>query len=173
GSSRRNITRKEREMNWTLGIGASVSMAKVYSDIAGIGFDVLLEKPLSQKFSFTARLGYNQFLGEYRETPPTPDSSIKKNFSNIPVMVGARYYFTNGLYAAAELGAAIAGGDNSTHLSLGPSVGYKFNFKKSSLDLSARYSYIKEAATFPENTQLIKGGYDIWSFHITYSFINF
>lgn len=84
----------EKKMHLGADVGAAIPILTPYSDGAGIGFGGLLrfEYVLSPMLHVTARAGYIHHLAKNSVT-----------FSQIPILVGAKYFFGQ-VYGAAEVG---------------------------------------------------------------------
>jgi hypothetical protein len=158
---------------WRFAIALNVSKPSLYTNMTGIGAEAQAEFPLNRKFYLTASAGYNFFYGTF---PLSKDSmgidTLKgKDFANAPLLAGIRYYVSEALYLSAEAGVAIgAHSNNSTHLALAPSVGWRIPVRRSNIDVGIRFMRIAGGATIPENPPLKKGEYNIWSLRIAYVF---
>lgn len=124
----------------------------------GIGGSLRYERPINDNLSWMATVGYISFAEK-------DDSGVK--FSMIPVLGGAKYYFTesfNGFYVGAEagfvsakakvefLGQSVSATD--TEFGFGPQVGYHISV----LDISARYLMVSDANSIGIRVAYVFGG---------------
>lgn len=156
--------------------GASVLRPDIYS-MTGAGITVQFERFVSNSISMTAAAGYHRIFGEYTigtklDTAGIPiGDSVAKNFSQLPVLLGARYYPLRPLYIAFEAGYSFKASKNvSSYLSLSPSVGVKIPVGDGNIDLTINYLYMNGKATIPEKTKLEKGNFGFWCFRVAYGF---
>lgn len=120
------------EKPFKFGAGALIGLPMGdYSDVASLayGFDVLCEYAVAPEFGVTLSAGYL-------------DWAKKSGFSGaklgqIPVLVGAKYYFTESLYGSAQLGISFftASGAGSA-FTFAPGVGMKLT---DNIDLLLKY----------------------------------
>jgi hypothetical protein len=140
----------------------------------GIGFEIQREHLFTKKFSWTASAGYIHFSGPYTYVNYSSiehDTTIN-SYGNIPAFLGLRYYCWKKLFLGAEIGAMIKASNNTgTHLSLAPSVGYKFHIaKQHGIDVGLRLINALAGFGTPESNGLTNGGYGVWVFKAAYSF---
>ena len=127
-------------------VGAELALPQGdLGDFVGMGFggSVRYEAPINDNLSWMGTVGFLTF-GE------KDNSTVKA--SMIPVLAGAKYYFTessNGFYAGAELGLVFASSkyeilgeeekESSSEFAFGPQIGYHL----ANIDISARYLIMK------------------------------
>jgi len=133
--------------NGRFSIGANVAMPMGdFGDAAGVGFGGSLryEMPVGDNLGLTGTVGYLTFGGK--------DFFDGINFNLIPIMVGAKYYFTeqqNGFYAGIAVGmtsssTSAEGSESSTVFTWAPGIGYHLD----NIDLGLDYnSYTKDEFT--------------------------
>lgn len=112
----------------------------VYS--IGIGASVQAELPVAESLLATGSVGYSSF---------SPKSDFKDFIDAagfIPVKVGAKYFFANNFYGAAQVGASIGTADGSeTTFAWTPGIGMIFN----KIDAGIRYeSWTKDGASLDQ-----------------------
>ncbi|MBV4357244.1 hypothetical protein [Pinibacter aurantiacus] len=144
------------------------------NNTTGVGLEIQTERLFSKNFSCTASLGYIHFSGTYTYIDYSSiahDTSIS-SYGHIPLFAGLRYYCWKKLFLGAEIGAMIQGSSNtSTHISLAPSVGYKFDVaKQHGIDVGLRLINTLPGYGTPEANTLTKGGYGIWVLKAAYAF---
>ncbi|MEP6950956.1 MAG: hypothetical protein ABI863_16840 [Ginsengibacter sp.] len=158
-----------------VGIGAVISVPGSFSkgetsSALGVGLDIKLEKVFSKNFSGTLGLGYNYFTGNYtyyNYAGTTAGYAVGKNFANLPILAGLKYYFGRKLYVSGEAGMLIKASSNTgSHLAISPSAGYILPVAKKAIDVGIRLLYVKPGFGTPESTSLQNGGYSFWSLRI-------
>jgi hypothetical protein len=157
--------------------GASFSAATSFpnnssANATGIGIDLSMEKQILPKLSWTLRGGITFFSGNYKYITYIYDYGIVAipHFALIPLTTGLRYYYLKNLYLGGEAGLMIKGSSNTgTHSMLMPSAGYLIPAGKSRIDLGISWVYINRGFRAPENNALKNGGYNFWSFRVTYA----
>lgn len=108
---------------WSLGLGGSVQAEHYFND----------------NVSGTAFFGYNNFTGK------TVDRSLNtknKNYSILPLRVGARYYMLESFHVGPQLGVGFlsVGNISQTALAYSLQAGYNFNTKKGrAVDATIKY----------------------------------
>jgi hypothetical protein len=91
----------------------------------GIGASGQLEFGLQDKLNFTATAGFITFSGK-----SIAGTNVKfQGQAFIPVRAGAKYFFTTGIYGAAQLGVAFLNNGGGTAFSYSPQLGYEFKTK--------------------------------------------
>lgn len=110
----------------------------------GFGGSLVYIAPIAENLKFTGSAGYINFSGKTISASGYGFTVSQKipNAGAIPLKAGLRYYFIENFYGAAEVGAAISTGDNSsgTAFAYSPGIGIEFPVSdKSSIDLGARY----------------------------------
>jgi len=112
------------------------------SAISGVGFggSVSGELNVVKNLNLTASAGYLNFSYKKVFRDYFKAAGVG-NMAAIPVKGGAKYYFGQNFYGAAELGAAFSTGEGSeTAFIYAPTLGTSFSVSpKSSLDLGIRY----------------------------------
>jgi hypothetical protein len=130
----------------------------------GIAINVKAEQFFSKKFSGTLRIGYNYFKGDLVYW----DGKMDKNFTLIPVLLGARYYIQK-LYLGFETGAAFKGSKNVyTNIAVAPSFGYLCK----RINININILSILGFPSIPENTFLQRGGYSYLGVKFGYKIFN-
>jgi hypothetical protein len=142
-----------------------------------LGADGAIAIPVGD-FSDAASLGLGALLRfEYRLTPPLAALTARlgyiyhfeKNgvsFSQIPILLGGKYFVNEGAYAALELGVvnARASGDvassSSTNLAMSIGGGYQ----RGALDLRAGLHILDLSETGSSLTLAVNVGYDFVAF---------
>ncbi len=147
----------QSKISFNAGANLALPMGS-FSDVAGFGFgaSVGAQMPLADKITGTASVGYLMF-GE-KELGPA-GFSVKSSFSAIPILVGAKYAFSDNFYGAAETGFHLFSSTvkseitifgttttseatgSSTDFTLGLGGGYMFG----KFDVSAKYYLISNA----------------------------
>jgi hypothetical protein len=163
----------------TYSVGALVSTPAYFpntetNNTTGIGFEIQTERLFSKKFSCTASAGYIHYSGNYtyiNYSSFAHDTTIN-SYGNVPLFAGLRFYCWKKLFLGAEIGAMIQASSNTgTHLSLAPSVGYKFAVgKQQGIDVGVRLVNTLPSYGVPEENGLMKGGYGVWVLKVAYSF---
>ncbi|RFZ90842.1 hypothetical protein D0C36_17985 [Mucilaginibacter conchicola] len=116
-------------------VGLPLGDAKNASNLI-IGGSLKYEHPVAENVFITGSAGYSKFLNN--EEAKAADYS----FSAIPVKVGVKYFFDQGFYGEAQIGAAFLHesiGDNSgnaTAFAYSPGIGYAFT---PNFDIGVRY----------------------------------
>jgi hypothetical protein len=110
-----------------------------FSDVSGLGFGavVTVKYPVMPKLVATATAGYLYFLEKEQSIL---GSTIKTQYSGIPIVAGVRYYVMPALYVGGEVGILMMSGtaesnipglgnisvsDDTNKLSFAPQVGYE------------------------------------------------
>lgn len=91
--------------NINLSVGGELSMPMgTFGDAAGIGFGgtVRGEYPINDQIVGIADVGYLMWGGETIDLGGLGE--ITTDYSAIPILVGAKYYFDKGFYAIAQVG---------------------------------------------------------------------
>lgn len=110
----------------------------------GYGGSLQYQHPVAESLLITGSAGYTNFQSK-------EILGVKVNSGAIPVKAGARYYFGENFFAAAELGAAIGTekGDKTAFI-YAPGIGVDFPVSdKGSIELGGRY----EAWSADSNTR--------------------
>ncbi|WP_462264253.1 hypothetical protein [Mucilaginibacter sp.] len=102
--------------------GIPIGEGHDYFDFA-IGGTLKLEVPVNASpFHITITSGYNRFIGKkyttYYSSYYVPNEYANKRIPGagfIPVKLGTKYYFSNGLYFEGEYGTSIHTGDGEDH----------------------------------------------------------
>ncbi len=134
-----------------------------FGDAAGIGFGPLVrfEHNLIPKLNLTGRVGFIYHLGKDVGTATI-------TYTEIPVLVGAKYDVTDAIYGAAEIGVirtgasvkigGTTGSSSDTNLGLTLGGGYKLN----AIDIRAGL-HILDLGHAGDSMELVVGaGYNFW-----------
>jgi opacity protein-like surface antigen len=109
-----------------------------FSSISEVGFggSLAYQHAVADKLYLTGNAGYLSFTGK------DLGFGIKLNTQWIPVKAGAKYFFANNFYGAAELGAVFSAGEGQSGnaFAYAPSLGMEFPVAdKTSIDVGVRY----------------------------------
>lgn len=101
----------------------------------GIGGTAQVEVPVQQNFNVTGTAGIILYNGK------TVGNGLKNtSLSIIPIRVGGKYFFTQGVYGAAQLGLGIINRGFGTAFAYSPQIGYEFRTNSGkAIDLSFKY----------------------------------
>ncbi len=101
----------------------------------GIGATAQVEMPVQQNFNVTGTAGIIVYNGK------SVGNGLKNaSLSIIPIRVGGKYFFTQGVYGAAQLGIGIINRYNGTAFAYSPQLGYEFRTNSGkAIDLSLKY----------------------------------
>lgn len=114
----------------------------VYS--AGFGATAQAEYMIAEKFGVTLNAGYIHFSGK-DYTLPVIGTVKGSSIGQIPVLVGARYYFIKDIYLSGQLGFSSFTKDGGTAFTYAPGIGAKFSV----LDVTLKYlGATKDSETF-------------------------
>jgi hypothetical protein len=143
----------------TMSAGGSLALPMGdFGNVVGVGFGATVggEMPLTDKIIGTATLGYLMWGGKELDLGL---GKITTDFSSIPILVGAKYYFNKGFYGIGQLGfhmftitakstitffgstSTAEASESTTEFTIGIGGGYEIG----NLDLSAAYYLIKDA----------------------------
>ncbi|MBC7422156.1 MAG: hypothetical protein H7334_01745 [Ferruginibacter sp.] len=127
----------QRSQNFKFSVGTELlfptgSFATGYS--FGIGATAQAEIPVQQNLNVTGTTGiifYNgKSLGGVKNT----------GLNIIPIKAGVKYFFTDGIYGAAQLGIGILNKGGGTAFAYTPAIGYEFRTRRGrALDVSFKY----------------------------------
>ena len=172
-ASGNTLTRPGRERKWTLAVAFNVSKPSFATNMTGIGGEIQAEFPFrNNSFSVVAGTSYNFFYGRYLALKDSTgaDTSSLRNFANIPVLLGMRYYVAESVFFSAEGGLAIsANKTNKTHAVVVPSAGYRLGLRRTYIDMSLKFMRVIGKETLTENIPY-RGNYNIWSLRLAYVF---
>ncbi|MEI6677041.1 MAG: outer membrane beta-barrel protein [Mariniphaga sp.] len=120
------------EKSFKIGAGAMIGLPT--GDVANFttmayGVDLLGEYSVAPSFALTASLGYLDFAAK------SGMSGLKMGF--VPVLVGAKYYFTEKVYGSGQIGVSFStqsGGGNA--FTFAPGIGCKVT---GNFDLMLKY----------------------------------
>lgn len=119
------------DMPFKIGIGGMIGLpVGDYSDFADLafGFDLLGEYAVAPSFALTLSAGYVDWVKK---------SGFSGNAGLIPILAGAKYYFSDMLYGSIQAGISIGtDSDSESAFTFAPSLGYKLS---DSFDLSLKY----------------------------------
>lgn len=123
-----------------LGIGADFAFPQgSYGDRAdfGAGVSLLYQHPVSARLNITGNVGYLRFTGEGTYV----NLKFKEGF--VPIKAGARYFVSENIYGAGEVGVVFStanGSGSGTAFVYTPGLGVVFPVSDSgNIDLGARY----------------------------------
>ena len=122
---------------------ATGSFANSHS--VGIGATIQAEMPIQQNLYGTATTGFIIYSGKSIGGTDTKN----KSQTIIPLKVGAKYFFMNGLYGAAQLGIGILSNyTKGTAFAYSPQIGYEFKTKSGkAVDASIKYDGYSKGGT--------------------------
>lgn len=126
-----NAQQKE-EKPFKFGAGAMLGLPLgKLSDIASLayGVDLLGEYAISSQFALTLSAGYIDWAKK---------SGVTGNWGLIPVLAGAKYYFSDQIYGSFQAGISFWADGTKSELAFAPGVGYKISDK---LDLLLKFHY--------------------------------
>ncbi|MGB0929357.1 MAG: outer membrane beta-barrel protein [Chitinophagales bacterium] len=138
---------------------------------SGFGASARLQYKINDRVAIFGKVGFLQFentnfnLGDVG-TVAGSLTNLRATVTAIPIQFGTKVYFTEGLYASAELGAhqintklaanllvEISAKEAFTEMSFAPGVGYELDLGGASMDFGARY-------------QIVKGGFNYAAFNV-------
>lgn len=101
----------------------------------GIGVTVQGEVNVAQSTNVTLTMGYMSYAGK------SYAAGLKfKAQGIIPVRAGIKYFFSEGFYGAAQLGAGFFNNGGGAALAYSPMLGYEFNTKSGkAVDATVKY----------------------------------
>lgn len=124
---------RENEKSFKIGVGAltGLPMGDIndFTNLA-VGFDMLGEFAVGPSFALTLSVGYVDFfkksgIDQYSDT-----------WGLIPLLVGAKYFFSDRLYVSAQGGISFASNGSGGQVSFAPGIGIKLSEK---FDLLIKY----------------------------------
>lgn len=112
--------------------GGGANLGIVVGDYSSIfslayGADLQGEYVASDKLGLTVSAGYVNFVAK---------SGFSSGDGIIPVLGGARYYFTEKVFGSAQAGVSFATGGGGTWFTFAPGVGFRIN---DNIDIMAKY----------------------------------
>lgn len=151
------IVSAQKNITFSAGGNLALPMGS-FGDAVGVGFGATVgaEMPVADKIIGTATLGYLMWGGKDINLGI---GKITTDFSSIPILVGAKYYFNKGLYGHGQLGlhmfsstakstvtffgstTTAEASASSTDFTIGVGGGYEMG----NLDLSVAYYLISDA----------------------------
>jgi len=139
---------------------------------SGFGASVKLQSKINDRIAIFGKAGLLQFentnFGDLGDIGSIAGSltNLRATVTAIPIQFGTKVYFTEGLYASAELGAhhvstklaanllvEISAKEAFTEMSFAPGVGYELDLGGASMDFGARY-------------QMVQGGLNYVAFNV-------
>ncbi|HAN66307.1 MAG TPA: hypothetical protein DCQ34_08625 [Chitinophagaceae bacterium] len=127
-----------KKLNFSVGVEAQLPIGDFADGYGfGIGGTVQADYRVADQIDLTLNAGYITFSGK------TIDLGVI-SFKNdalglIPVLAGAKYHFSDNIYASAQLGLSFASGSGSgSNFTYAPGIGFKF----SKIDVLAKYTGI-------------------------------
>ncbi len=147
-----------------IGIGLNLSLPMgTFGDNAGIGIGgtVSYEMGFTPNITGIVSAGYIKYGGK---DITTPYYTLSYGYSDIPIMVGAKYYFTpkNPLYAIAQIGFQIFNA-NATSSSTVPGYSYTFSASGSSTEFAFAVGAGYEIPIGPKNAIDVTGTFNLIS----------
>ncbi len=132
------VVMAQRSQNLKFSVGPELSIptgnfSTGYS--FGIGGTAQAELPVQQNFNVTGTTGIIFYNGK----------SVGGGYKNsgltiIPIRVGGKYFFTEGVYGAAQIGVGIINKGLGTAFAYTPAIGYEFRTKSGkAVDVSFKY----------------------------------
>lgn len=118
----------DNPLKFSVGLDAGYPIGDIgdFSSFA-IGGSVQGDYTVAEKFAVTLNAGYLNFSGK--------DGA--ESFSLIPVLAGAKYFFSENFYGHAQLGVSFgASNTEGTNFTYAPSVGYQIT---PNFDIAAKY----------------------------------
>ena len=115
---------KDKDFKFSVGLEAALPLGTFGDAYSfGIGGTVQADYTVADKFAITLNTGYIDYLGK---TVTIGGVSYKyASYGIVPLLAGAKYHFTEGLYGSAQLGLSFGtgagGGSNFTYV---PGIGY-------------------------------------------------
>jgi hypothetical protein len=153
--------KKERHINIGANFSLPINIDPLNKDVTGFGLEMKGERLFNKHFTGSVSIGYNRFLGTIINYW---DSTKSNSFSNIPVLLGLRYYVSK-LYISFETGECFgASANNRSHLAVAPSAGFQFN----KLDIGIKLMHVVGGFAIPESSVLQKGEYDYLSLRVAW-----
>lgn len=128
-----------KKLNFSVGVEAQLPIGD-FADVNGfgIGGTVQADYRVADQIDLTLNAGYITFSGK---TLTVAGFSIKNDaLGLIPVLAGAKYHFSDNIYASAQLGLSFASGSgrSGSNFTYAPGIGFKF----SKIDVLAKYTGI-------------------------------
>ena len=123
-----------------VGVGAMIGLPMGdLNDMASLawGIDVMGEYAVDPSFALTLSIGYVDFVlkSEYKDMLDELDLDAKMGM--IPVLAGAKYFFTDNLYGSGQIGISFSTQkDGGSAFTFAPGIGYKMS---ENLDLLLKY----------------------------------
>jgi hypothetical protein len=138
-----------KKVKFSAGLEAALPLGdfgKAYS--FGIGATAQVDYNVAENLDLTGNVGYISFSGKTISTPAVtvggtvifPATNVKvPSVGYIPVLVGAKYLFSENIYGSAQLGVTIASakGSSSSVFTYAPGIGYKIS---DNLDALLKYT---------------------------------
>jgi len=128
------------EKPFKIGAGAMIGLPMGdYSDVASLAFgvDVMGEYAIDPSFGLTLSIGYIDFVKKSDYKDMEDELGVKFKLGMIPVLAGAKYYFSDQLYGSAQIGLSFGTADGAgSAFTFAPGVGYKIS---DNFDLLLKY----------------------------------
>jgi hypothetical protein len=143
GSFAQTTKSSSSSSKFSIGFDAAVpsgTASNLYN--AGVGGSLKYEASIASNVLITFSAGYEAFLtkSEFKNL------GVKSSFGFVPLKAGVKYYFDQGFFGEAQLGASIStesGG--GTAFAYSPGIGYSFD---GGFELGARYEAWSKNGTF-------------------------
>ena len=101
----------------------------------GIGGTAQAELPVQQNFNVTGTAGIIFYNGK-----SVGNGYKYSGLTIIPIRIGGKYFFTEGIYGAAQIGIGIINKEYSTAFAYSPQIGYEFRTNSGkAVDVSFKY----------------------------------
>lgn len=132
------IVKAQNEQRLRFSVGPELSIPTGTFSLGwsfGIGATGQVEIPVQQNFNVTGTAGLIVYNGK------TVGNGYKNtSLTIIPIRVGGKYFFTQGVYGAAQLGLGIINRGFGTAFAYSPQLGYEFKTNSGkAIDLSLKY----------------------------------
>jgi len=123
-----------------IGVGAMIGLpVGDFGDMASLayGFDLMGEYAVAPSVALTLSIGYVDFSKKSEWKDLEDELNTKLKLGMIPVLAGAKFYFSDQIYGSAQIGLSFGteSGSGST-FTFAPGVGYKIS---ENLDLLLKY----------------------------------
>ena len=128
------------EKPFKIGAGAMIGLPMGdYSDVASLayGIDLMGEYAVAPSFGITLSIGYLDFAKKSAYKDMEDELGMKFKLGMIPVLAGAKYYFSDQIYGSAQIGMSFGTESGSESVfTFAPGVGYKIS---DNFDLLLKY----------------------------------
>ena len=157
--AQKNNSAASKPLKFSAGLEAALPIGNFATRATyGIGGTVQVDYNVAKKLDLTFNTGYINFTGNTQKIAGLGSYKFPtQNF--IPLIAGIKYYFSENVFGAAQLGATVVsfkGGGSSTDFTLSPGVGYKFSNK---IDALIKYTGYTGGGYGLSNTIGLRLGY--------------